>query len=318
VTVVKTIGQGGGFSVTPDYTDINSWDSYLNGLGTLTEDQVARVLWASAGNELKLSEQTLDGSTPSTFSIILEAGDAAGNQGGSFKDHVSAASNPLRYSASAGACIRTSGNITGFLLTMNDPNTAVRHLQFKKGFAYNGGIDGTDSAVSGRSLSKCIIKTSSVNSIRGIRIAGFTVENCLLYQVNNAPSIGIDHSTGTSEINNCTIANLAASGTSIGVQAGYGTANIRNVAVYGYDTDIDTTGAAVSARFCATDKASASSNMVGGAGTSIQYSIVGTTEWESVSADAPDFRVKSTSAKLKDNGTSTGTPTDDIIGQSRS
>jgi len=135
MTVVKWIGVGS-LAVTPDYTTINAWDSYLNALGTFTEDQVGRVLWASSANELALaSGQTLDGSTPSTFNIILESGDTNGNAGGSFRDNANKTTNALRYNADNGACILiNSGTVTGLILS--DPNITVRYLQIKKTSAY--------------------------------------------------------------------------------------------------------------------------------------------------------------------------------------
>jgi hypothetical protein len=90
-------------------------------------------------------------------------------------------------------------------------------------------------------------------------------------------------------------------GGAVGIHQDYGTWTITNTAVARHGTDADGT---LSGNNNATDKA------VGGLpATARQNSLVGATEWESATAD---FRVKSTSAKLKDNGTGSSV---DIIGQ---
>jgi hypothetical protein len=323
MTVVKTIGTGSGLNVTPDYTTIDSWDSYLNGLGTFTEDQVGRVLWASSANELT-GLGTLSGSTPSTFRIYLEAGDADGNAGGSFRDNANKTTNALRYNSANGACIHTTTNFDGLFPT--DANITVRYLQIKKTISQDEtatyAINFAHGSNTGRVLDSCIVEYRTGDGNNGaaiVNLAGADLTNCLLLfpTGDSVQGVQMTGAGGDASMTNCVIAKTSANdgegGT--GLYFPFDHTNIvKNCAFYGWS--VDTNGAAhLTASYCATDISSGSSGL---SGTGHQYSLTGTTDWESVTSNSEDFRLKSTSAKCKELGTSTGAPSTDIIGQTRS
>lgn len=314
---VKTIGTGT-LGVTPDYSDINSWDSYLNALGAFTENETARVLWAGSGNELALSQQTLDGSQPGAFQIILEAGDTNGNSGGGFKDNSAAATNALRYNASNGACVRFTG--AGNSFQVHDPRVTLRYLQFRKDANYNELLN-MQSGESGKVVDSCILDIATDNWAHIIQSNNaITVENSLLHVSdclqNNSKGVKTTQN-GTLTLTNCTIAVTDASltlGRATETDYAGDTVVLKNVAFYGWKTDYTGNGT-LTASFCATNNSTASSALTG---SDHQFNLVAADEWESVTHGSEDFRLKSTSTKCKDTGTSTGAPAVDIIGQSRS
>jgi hypothetical protein len=323
MTVVKTIGTGTGLNVTPDYTLIDSWDSYLNGLGTFTEDQVGRVLWASSANELTRLG-TLSGSTPSTFRIYLEAGDADGNAGGSFRDNVNKTTNALRYNSSNGACIHTTTAFDGLFAT--DPNITIRYLQIKKTISQDetvtAAVDFAHGSNTGRVLDSCIVEYRTGNGNNGAAIvilAGADLTNCLLLfpTGDSVQGVQMTGAGGNASMTNCVIAKTSANddegGTGLYFPSNH-TNVVKNCAFFGWAFDTNGAGA-LTESYCATDLSSTTSGL---AGTGSQYSLTGTTEWESVTSGSEDFRLKSGSTKCKELGTSTGAPSTDIIGQSRS
>lgn len=321
MTVVKTIGAGAGLGVTPDYSDINGWDSYLNALGAFSEDQTGRVLWASSANELSVSAtQVLDGSVPGGYSILLEAGDSNGNAGGSFRDNANKLTNALRYNASNGACIKGGANFDNPVLRVSDPKTTVRYLQILAAQNYNRVFEAvTDNTT----IDSCIFQMN-LGYLNVLWLAQApSITNCLLLVSNTnyttVKGINWAASVAGGVMMNCTVVNLDAGNTSgYGFWKGYTTSSsLTNVAFYGWgvNRDYGNTTTGMTASYCATDNSDANSILPG---SNHQYSLTGSNEWESLTIGSEDFRLKSTSAACKDNGTSTGAPSVDIVGQSRS
>lgn len=138
-----------------------------------------------------------------------------------------------------------------------------------------------------------------------------TVQNCLVIMNASGNSVsGLRGLAGTVNFLNNTIVNIGTAGTTTGILRTYATLTVTNTAVYNFGTDASGT---MSGTNNATDESSS-----GLPATNLQTSLVGSTEWENVSAGTHDFRLKSTSAKMKDNGTASGVPSTDIIGQARS
>lgn len=320
MTTVKTIGTGSGLGITPDYATIALWESYLNGLGAFSDDQVGRLCWASSANQMTTGGETFDGSAPGSYTIILESGDSSGNVGGSFRDNADKTTNALVYNASNGAALLCNGGSPA--LTINDPNITVRYLQIKKTGNYNDVISAL-TADTGKVLDSCIVQFSTAgNTTNLVSIRDATIRNnlILLTNTNSTGTRGIacPSGAGTSAIYNNAIVNTKGTSSRLGIMKNYAgdTITARNNALYGWSVDWSGSTSNVTASNNATDLTSGTTSTL--PGSSNQYDLVGSTEWESVSNGAEDFRLKSSSAKCKDNGSSTGTPTVDIIGQARS
>lgn len=318
----KTIGTGT-LGITPDYSTIALWESYLNGLGAFSENEIGRVCWAGSGNELATaSGLAFDGSSPGAFTITLEAGDTNGNQGGSFRDNADKATNALRYNANNGACVLiNSGTSTG--ITVADPNVIIRYLQIKKTSSYNQFLDMAGSGDAGKEVDSCIIQLDCGASDFMISSYG-TITNCLVLYNDSSntgnSTGGIVHgpSGGTSTWTNNTVVCTDGAGSRRALRKAYNDSVIvaRNNAIYGFGEDWSGSTSNVTASNNATDLTSGGTSTLPGSNN--QFGLVGSDEWESVTQDSEDFRLKSTSTKCKENATSTGAPTVDIVGQARS
>jgi len=120
---------------------------------------------------------------------------------------------------------------------------------------------------------------------------------------------------GTSELLNSTLACTNQARRGIWKDYTGSILTVKNVSFFGNDVDWYSDTSNVTCTNCATDFSSGTSTLPGSAH---QYDLIGATEWESVTNGSEDFRLKSGSVKCKDNGTSSGAPTIDIIGQARS
>lgn len=283
---------------TGHYATLDLWEAYLNGVGAFGADEIGQV----QNQELTQSVvTTFDGSSPGAFRIILEA-----VSGGSFRDHADKLTNRLAYVSTYGACVRkTSGS--GELLSINDPNFTLRNLMLKKDSAYSGMIVFVDITNTGQQIDNCVI--AQVAGAWGVTFKNLAMTNTVMYS-DGVGRLG-DLSNGTNSMFNCVTANLGAAGSTTGLSLAYGTSTVSNTAVLGFNTDASGT---IGGTNNATDKSSS-----GMPATNLQTSLVGSTEFENVASFATaDFRLKSTSAKCKDNGTASGAPSLDTIGQSRS
>lgn len=290
----KIIGPNAG----ADYATPALWFASIP--TTLTESEVGECQNAEI---VVTATQSLSGITVGAFTVTLTAG--AGN---SFVDHANKTTNALRYNASNGAAIRRTGT-SGPLFDIQCASFTLSKLQLAKDDNYYRVVS-MPGDIDGRTIDRCILQHNGASDevIRGRRIA---CKNSLLLARGNVH--GFWNENGNSDLQNVTIVNVAGGSGRTGFNRQYGSPTLRNVAVYGFATDF--TGTAGTCANNATDKAT-----FGGTnyGTSGQTSLVGSTEWESVTASSEDFRLKSASAKLKDNGTATDVPATDIIGQSRS
>lgn len=296
----KTIQATGG-----DYATIALWEDYVdsvNGTGILTEDEIGQI----NNEELTTTAvTTFAGSTPGAFNIILEA-----QSGESFRDHANKLTNRQAYVSTYGACVRrTSGS--GDVFSIDDANVIIRNLMIKKDSNYGNIIYYADIANTGQVIDSCIIEMASNTQVAGIEVRSGTIKNTLVVMNASGNSVaGMYAATGTVDVQNCVFANIGTAGTTSGIVRTYATLTVTNTAVYNFGTDASGT---MSGTNNATDESSS-----GLPATNLQTSLTGSTEWENVSSGTHDFRLKSTSAKLKDNGTASGVPSTDIIGQARS
>jgi len=188
----------------------------------------------------------------------------------------------------------------------------VSRLQFKKDDAYQSGFRlGGDSGA----MSQCIMQMGAAPANEALVVVTSggisTVQNVLV--LTTVISAGVTNGAGNNAYANVTIVTDSAGTGKTGFAKTYGSPTLRNVVVAGFATDYS--GTAGTCANNATDKGA-----FGGTnyGTSGQVSVVQATEFQNVSAGTEDYRVKqSTSVKLQNNGTATGTPTTDIVGQYR-
>ncbi len=138
---------------------------------------------------------------------------------------------------------------------------------------------------------------------------GDIIQNNVLISTNLGEGIYVD--TGAA-ITSCTIVSTNSS-SGAGIRNGGGNTVVKNTAVYGFGANDYQGTASASCTNNATDQASFGGTNYGGSG---QTSLTGATEWQSVTNTSEDLRLKSTSAKLKDNGATAG-PANDIAGTAR-
>lgn len=288
---MATIKAGG------DFTAVSAWAADLDGdtLGANTSGLVSGTITESS--QIHFQNITLSG-----FTLTLTA-----DTGQSFADHADKATNALRYNTANGAAVTNS--VAGTCIDV-DVAMTISKLQFRE----TGNYDYLLDASAALTLSQCIFLNNAASAGGDIvRLEGSgSVENCLIYK-NGANNISgaLLAILGGGTANNVTLARTGSGTVATGLRAAYGTLVAKNVAVFGATTDAS--GTLTGSTNNATDSAGG-----GFPSTGRQNSLVGATEWESVTDGSEDFRVKSsTSVKLLNLGTSTGTPSTDIVGQTR-
>lgn len=163
---------------TPDYTSLQAWEDAITAdLVAADEQHVGECLnqgeFTVAGTVLTISGQTTD----ATRNIILRCA-----AGASFNDNANVRTNALRYNASNGVAIRTTGAAYNTIISVQTAWTRLDDLQIDGSAVTTTGI--SIGAV-GCVISKCIIDTTGLAASNGIVIAyssatPATVVNCLL------------------------------------------------------------------------------------------------------------------------------------------
>jgi hypothetical protein len=288
---MATIKAGG------DFTTVSAWAADIDG-----DTLLANTSGLVSGTITESSQIHFQNVTLGIFTLTLTA-----DTGQSFVDHADKATNALRYNTANGAAVTSSYADLNIDI---DVVMAISKLQLRKTGNYTRFVDASVSLA----LSQCIVLANAVG-LGGevVRLdGGGSVENCLIYKngaLNVADALLKIGGGGTA--NNVTLANTGSGTVATGLRSAYGTLVAKNVAVFGATTDAS--GTLTGSTNNATDSAGG-----GFPSTGRQNSLVGATEWESVTDGSEDFRVKSsTSVKLLDFGTSTGTPSTDIVGQTR-
>lgn len=285
---MPTIKSGGDFTTMADFF----FDLTGDTLAADVEGLVTGLITDSAN--VALSSVTFAGHT---ITIKPDTGQA-------FTENVNKLTNALRWNSSNGAALDSTANSNGWDI---DSAITIQDLQWRRSVAFNVAFDAPGANIT---ATRCIFEINE-GCYGGFWWHTPTINNCLFIHTNGSISGGAflsSQSGGT--INNSVVANLATVVSTI--DCSYGTTTLRNVAVYS-NGSTEVAGSTTGSNN-ATDLAAGS----GLPATGLQTSLVGTTEWENVSVGTHDFRLKSTSAKLKDNGTATSTPTTDIVNQSRS
>jgi hypothetical protein len=246
--------------------------------------------------EIVTSVATLfDGLTLGGNTVTLTAA-----SGDSFADHASKASNPLRYNETVGAAWSNSGNNT--MLEINNDIT-ISKLMWEKVNDYQRMVLLTSSG-NAVTFSQMIFDGSCGNE-HMLDSRNATYENCLFIDRGSDTAHATIISSGASVANNCTFIGIGSPTTRYGALQYPGSLVMTNCAFFGYATpfyDGTPTGS---------NNASDQATMFG---TSNQASKTFANQFESTTTD---FRLKS-GADCINNGTSSGMPLTDIVGQSRS
>lgn len=318
-TVIKTIGTS-----SRDYSTLQAWEDALP--VDLVGDGNAQVgecyadsEFTSTSNLLTIAGHTVD----STNFITLRC--AAGQ---SFRDHASVLTSALRYDASKGVALRTTGSgyLNHSIIDSNTPYTVIDGLQYNE--ATNNGF-GAVRLIEDNTIKNClgVVSVFGRNTTGVLSLGRFT-SNPRIKAINmvtmchNGAGISLDNS-GLHVIAGCTVVKFSDApdyGTQSGLYTGgaghYAGSNIViNTAVFGFGnfSDDNSSGqwGAPSGNNC-TDAASA-------AGSSNQTSKTYSSQFENIVQSTADMRAKA-GGSLLDNGQTDSTynvASDDIARTSR-
>lgn len=305
----KSIGTAGrDFSTLASYTT-----TYLNALTNIAVAERGEC-YNDSTEFTAATRLTIGGYTLAGGSVTLTC--AAGQ---SFRDNASVQSNALRYNAANGVGYNSTLDYDIAVL-VTGPNLTIDGLQIKNVRSASQWILWSQVAAGATDfiVKNCIIYGISNNNSRALVLStgganSATIQNCaIIVTGTTGGAIQYSANAGSPIIEETSILSSNASG-GIGVDMQSQTITVvRNVAVAGFTTDYNGTASASSTNN-ATDKGSFGGTNFGASG---QVSLVGTTEWQSVTNGSEDLRLNSTSAKLKNNGVTAG-PNTDIAGTSR-
>lgn len=284
----RTIGSGG------DHSDINSWVSYMQGLGSLSADQEG--LRNSTELNVGTTAQTISGVAENGHTITLKNAAGTGL-------HTSSA-NPIRYDGSKGAA--TYGSINGSgVIAANQNNLYLSGLQIKNTYQYGDGIKASGGHLY---IDTCFVECSGSNSFHGIDM--YSVGGNGYVKTTAVLTKGEGIKVNSAIIQACTLLlKSGGSGSSTGLISLYGSAVVKNNLVLGFGTASYGIGASSSNNAC--------TNASFGGGSSNQVSATASTEIQGTSSGSEDLRIAAGSAKAKDNGTSSGVPSTDFFGVTR-
>lgn len=302
-TVTQTIG-----TASRNFSTLALWEAALP--ASLVTDGNSYVGQCFNDTEFNLgtTQLVIGGSTTdSTHTITLTTGAGQG-----FKDNAGAATNALRYNASNGAAI-TGAKHYGDIVSVTDNFVTLQNLQFRNSDSNCLGAvttSGTDFVADSCIFQSFVASDGACLDLGGARS---TAKNCLVIVDSASGLAGLRFNDVGSGIN-CTVvkpSNRAASGT--GIKTRYAAVTVQNCAVAGFTTAIATVSGTFSGSGNAIDGSSYPTGLSGQTSLTIATEFVQPSNASSVM----DWRLNSTSVKCKDNGTSSGAPSTDIIGTSR-
>ena len=286
--------------IPADYATMTLYTTtYLNVL-TFTEAEVAEI----TGEISDILAITFGGYTGESATNTLTIKPASG-QG--IRDNANKLTNALRYNSANGAALTNSVGSSTAAYYFTDPYFIIDGLQIKNTNAACTYMLRIENTTSNGVVKNNVLVGTLVNSGRVFQQNSSTCasNNNLVINLSTTSAGGI--LVRNSQSNCVSVALNGATG--IGMLGLYATSSvIKNCAVYGYGANDYSATVSASSASNATDQASFGGTNWGANGG--QTSLVGATEWESVTAGSEDFRLKSTSAKLKANGASPTLSTD--------
>ncbi len=300
----KSIGSAGG----RDYATIALWAAYVNALVLIAANERGECY--NDSEFTTAANITIGGWTNlGSFTVTLTP---ASGQG--FRDNASVQTNALRYNQANGVGLSSSASYAS-TLTLTTAFTVIDGLQIKT--TDNASQNCIDAGAGPLSITfQNNIVYGKVRNVNFSFFLLFAADLTPLIQnnvfiVTSASGCGIEASKGGTWLDNTIVSSGPSSST--GIKNVYAPRPlVKNTAVAGFTTDYSGTADGSSTNNATDLGAFGGTNY----GTSGQVSLVATTEWQSVTAASEDLRLKSTSAKLKDNGVTAG-PTNDIAGTTR-
>lgn len=292
------------------YTTLALLSSYLNSK-TLTEAEIVEVYNDSGpvaeGNVAVILGGWLGSNGTNTVTMRPASG-----QG--FRDHASVATNPLRWDSAVGAALTSayqSGGVDGCYRFSGD-NFFVDGLQFRTTDT------GPSAGISMRvvALSNTILRHAGQGPAVKYTSAGGSLRNAAVIVIANTNNHGIScgNDGGTTVIEGVAVVKLGTAG-GTGIQSTNNPVTLKNTAVFGFSSDVTTSGAGTitsSSTHNATDKATWS---VTNAGLNGQVSLT-SADYVNLTSGSEDLRPASTSTKLINTGATAGL-TSDIFGVAR-
>lgn len=292
-----------GSNVGRTFATLALWAAYVNAL-VLVAPEVGEM-----DNDSQFTPSatvTVGGWTggSSTNTVTLKC--AAGQ---SFRDNASVQSNALRYNQSNGVGVLSSQTYAD-CFQFTTQWTIIDGIQWK-------GPTNSQQNLLNMSAANCTIQNYVIEgrgrngNFYALNFTGPGTNQNGAVIVTNTTGSGVNTGGGPTVTDVSIVSSNASTGT--GFKTAYTpTPVVTNVAVSGFTTDYSGTANASSANN-ATDKGAFGGTNFGGSG---QVSLVGATEWQSVTNGSEDLRLNTTSAKLKNNGATTG-PSVDIAGSTR-
>jgi len=299
----KTIGATG------DYSTIQAWeDACPSNLVSTTQTWRGECeneeFVVSGATSLTVSGMT----TSSTYYLELTT-----EAGASFKDHTDAATNPIRYDSAKGAAIHNS-YVYGYGIDIKaNIDFKLSNLQLKNSSQNNRqAIYHPYPGTAPMFIDDCIIQSNKAAAIFNFQTGGSdsVVTNTAIITDGTGTYL---HRGNRIQYRNCT---LLSTGTLTRFsQDYYGAPTWDNCLFLGAPTEFAASGDSATVDYCTTDL----SSWQGATATNSNLSATASSEIEdSVGApNAVDLRLKA-SATSEDGGKSSGMPTTDIVGQTRS
>lgn len=286
----KSVGIGTGAN-TRNYSTMAAYASYVNAQAFAAPE--ACEIWNDGGAVADTAAVVLSGWTGGSSTNTLTVRPATG-QG--FRSNANVLTNALCYNPANGAAL-TNHNTSGAQYAFGD-NVIIDGLQLSTDIANVHVVTLGNSSV----LRNSIVLNPVTPSAYCVATAGTNgvVENTVLHNRGGGGGIQLQHSGWA--ITSSLIIATGVTG-AVGVRLGYGVYAplMKNTAVFNFATDMQVTAASGSTNN-ATDKSVFVDASYAGAGqTSITAS-----EWVSVVSGSEDFRLSSSSTKLKNNGATTG------------
>lgn len=289
-----------------NYKSLAAWSSYVNAL-TLSAAEVGECYNDSEFTEA--ASVTFGGWAGGSATNTVTLRTATGQ---SFRDNANVQTNALRYNQANGVGVQMTSIYT-YLFSCTGGFFILDGLQLK-GPATNSEFMARLNGAS-QTLKNLIVQAGPYAGAAIIvcPCSNGTVQNVAVINVANGfgiVDVGTPLKTTYTDVS--IVSSNGATKTGFSATAGYAAPLVQNCAVSGFTTDYSGTANASSTNN-ATDKGAFGGTNFGGSG---QVSLVGATEWQSVTNGSEDLRLNTTSAKLKDNGATVG-PSTDIAGTSR-
>lgn len=256
---------------------------------------------------------TFSQATTSTDFITLQTGHGQG-----FKDNANAKTNALAYNVSNGVGVKgVSGNSQFF--AMNVKFTTIQYLQFfwnttaDRGLINTANLTGANLPLIDSCIFQLNIGGGTDFGAAMLQMDGGDCQNCVFIRQSSGGSgdgVGFNYQVATLE--NCTFvraSDLASHGVAVTSPGGAAQTNtIKNCAFFNFAT-IKSGGVTLAG-------SNNCSDLTVGFGSSNQNGKTYANQFVTTTITGADYRLKS-GADCVDNGTSSGTPTTDIIGTIR-